>query len=92
MYNNSSDEQTVCFTITSGEPLLNVVSTLIYGVYQSRSRITSISSTDELTEDNEPPAKRRIPVCIPHDSARKKDMRHMPETMALEVTVVNARM
>ncbi|GFS98144.1 uncharacterized protein NPIL_515781 [Nephila pilipes] len=40
-----------------------------------------INSSDESTEDNEPPAKRMIPVCMPHDSARKNDIGHMPEMM-----------
>ncbi|GFT68079.1 uncharacterized protein NPIL_677001 [Nephila pilipes] len=45
----------------------NAATTLICGVKQSRSRISSISSSDESIEDNEPPAQRRIHVCMPHD-------------------------
>ncbi|GFU07114.1 uncharacterized protein NPIL_136101 [Nephila pilipes] len=59
----------------------NAASTLIYGVKQSRSGISSISSSDESIQNNEPPAKRRIPICMPHDSERKKDVKHMPEVM-----------
>ncbi|GBN42504.1 hypothetical protein AVEN_53567-1 [Araneus ventricosus] len=58
---------------------LNVATTLIYGVKQSQQRIATISSSDESIEDSELPAIRRIPACMPHDSARKKDVRHMPE-------------
>ncbi|GFS69724.1 hypothetical protein NPIL_294931 [Nephila pilipes] len=51
------------------------------GAKQSRSRISSINSSDESIENNEPPAKRRLPVCMPRDSSRKKDLRHMSEMM-----------
>ncbi|GFT71217.1 hypothetical protein NPIL_544631 [Nephila pilipes] len=47
---------------------LNAATNLIYGVKQSRSEISSISSSDESIEDNEPPAKRRILVCMPRSS------------------------
>ncbi|GFT23131.1 hypothetical protein NPIL_74671 [Nephila pilipes] len=46
----------------------------IWGEAIMECRISSISSSNESIEDNGPPAKRRIPVCMPHDSARKKDM------------------
>ncbi|GFT06163.1 uncharacterized protein NPIL_453551 [Nephila pilipes] len=56
---------------------LNAATNLIYGVKQSRSGISSISSSDKSIEDNEPPAKRRILVCMPHNSVRKKDVRYV---------------
>ncbi|GFU02855.1 hypothetical protein NPIL_35661 [Nephila pilipes] len=58
---------------------LNAATTLIYGLKQSRSRISSTSSSDESIEDDEPPAKRRKPACMPHDYARKRYIRHVPE-------------
>ncbi|GFT98860.1 hypothetical protein NPIL_434381, partial [Nephila pilipes] len=61
--NCSDDEQSL---------LQNAATTLIYGLNQLRSRISSIYSYESI-EDNEPPAKQRIPVCVPYDSARKKD-------------------
>ncbi|GFT22874.1 uncharacterized protein NPIL_134001 [Nephila pilipes] len=61
---------------------LNPASTLIYGVKKSLSRISSIlSSSNESIENKGPPAKRSIPICMPHDSVRKIDIRHMPERM-----------
>lgn len=69
---------------------LNVATTLIYGVKQSQQRIATISSSDESIEDSEPPAKRRIPACMPHDSARKKDVRHMPEMVGDRIHRSNA--
>ncbi|GFS94371.1 hypothetical protein NPIL_88871 [Nephila pilipes] len=41
---------------------LNAATTFIYGMKQPRSRIFSFSSSDESTEDNESPTKRRIPL------------------------------
>ncbi|GFS80125.1 piggyBac transposable element-derived protein 3 [Nephila pilipes] len=59
---------------------LNSASTLIYGMKLSRNvefplsphRMSRMRTTDLQL-------RRRIPVCMPHDSARKKDVRHMPE-------------
>ncbi|GFT82984.1 piggyBac transposable element-derived protein 3 [Nephila pilipes] len=39
---------------------LNAASTLFYGLKQSRSRISSISSLDKSTENNEPPANSTL--------------------------------
>ncbi|GFT83608.1 hypothetical protein NPIL_118851 [Nephila pilipes] len=41
-------------------------------------RYDNNNTLDESIEENEPPIKRRIPVCKPHDSTRRKDMRYMP--------------
>ncbi|GFS68924.1 uncharacterized protein NPIL_609141 [Nephila pilipes] len=58
---------------------LNGALSLIYGLKQSRSGISSISSSDVSIENNKTLSKRRIPVCILHNSAMKKDIRHSPE-------------
>ncbi|GFT45828.1 uncharacterized protein NPIL_43331 [Nephila pilipes] len=58
---------------------INIASILIYGEKQSRSRTFFIFSSDKSIEDDEPLAKRRIPVCMPHDSAKRKDTRYMFE-------------
>ncbi|GBM29756.1 PiggyBac transposable element-derived protein 1 [Araneus ventricosus] len=71
---------------------LNVATTLIYGTKQSQQRIATISSSDESIEDSEPPARRRIPACMPHDSARKKDVRHMPEMVGDRIHRSKCRM
>ncbi|GFU31276.1 uncharacterized protein NPIL_33851 [Nephila pilipes] len=71
---------------------LNAETILIYGVKQSRSRISSISSSDESIEDSERPAKRMILVCMPHDFAMKKNTRHMLEIMGDKIHRSQCRM
>ncbi|GFS90757.1 uncharacterized protein NPIL_450251 [Nephila pilipes] len=59
---------------------LNAVAILMYGVKQSRSRIFFIGSSKESIVNYRLPTKRRIPVRMPHDSTRKKNIRHKPES------------
>ncbi|GFS63173.1 hypothetical protein TNIN_47941 [Trichonephila inaurata madagascariensis] len=66
----SESKQAVC---TSSK--LSVINTLIRGLLKKPSPTPSLAKD----ENDEPPPKRRVTTCIPHQAAHNNEARHMPE-------------
>ncbi|XP_035224597.1 uncharacterized protein LOC118197198 [Stegodyphus dumicola] len=54
---------------------LSIANTLIHGLLKKPSPTPSLAED----ENDEPPPKRRVTTCIPHQAARNNEARHMPE-------------
>ncbi|GFY72406.1 hypothetical protein TNIN_327631 [Trichonephila inaurata madagascariensis] len=54
---------------------LSIANTLIHGLLKKPSPTPSLAED----ENYEPPPKRRVTTCIPHQAACNNEARHMPE-------------
>ncbi|GFR04502.1 DDE_Tnp_1_7 domain-containing protein [Trichonephila clavata] len=67
---------------------INISSSLIHGLLKKPSPTPSLAED----ENDEPPPKRRVTTCIPHQAARNKEARHMPEMVGDRTHQVGAGM